>query len=391
MFYPFSSGDPFVVRDNPPSPTLTVIAAQPPGANSVMYVAKGCWGCEGNDAGLQRVVTGASGGVAVEAVPVPDLNPGEGAIWYTASSDGTLIVAVTCSGGNCGPLGQAKGDEHSRLLGSTDGGYTWEQLASDDGFLSPTVGPRDRLLVSHSDGSATATWSLLNPAGDVQRPTNVPADAWPQFLADGTVGWLDRTTSQLFRADGTSYFKSPVATPDNQFGGIWDLGRTVLVGWYKNGVQGAYLGLFEPNGTSIWQYELPPEAPAIYINSTSPFVVANTQLTAPGIYSAIPALFDPTTATLRLIGDPFGVTLQGRNRFLAYITGPFLRVTGAGDCLNVRAEPSATAAVLRCYRDGVLFVDNDETKQDGTTTWRSVHTPDGHDGWASAQYLAPLP
>ena len=62
-------------------------------------------------------------------------------------------------------------------------------------------------------------------------------------------------------------------------------------------------------------------------------------------------------------------------------------MVNTGSCLNVRAEPAMTAAVLACAADGVLLRDTGETREVDGATWRRVVTPAGVDGWASSQFL----
>jgi hypothetical protein len=73
------------------------------------------------------------------------------------------------------------------------------------------------------------------------------------------------------------------------------------------------------------------------------------------------------------------------------VTGRVARVATGTDCLNVRESPSASATSLGCYRDGVLLFDGGETRIEGATIWVAVTTPDGHDGWASAEFLQRRP
>lgn len=62
-------------------------------------------------------------------------------------------------------------------------------------------------------------------------------------------------------------------------------------------------------------------------------------------------------------------------------------VFGAGSCLNFRAEPSLAADVRTCWRDGTRAVVREgPVTADGHTWWRLERL-----GWASGQYLAPVP
>ncbi len=67
---------------------------------------------------------------------------------------------------------------------------------------------------------------------------------------------------------------------------------------------------------------------------------------------------------------------------------PFYRVTGAGDCLNVRESPSLSARVLVCLADDVLVGGMETPPQTvAGIEWRQVHTPGGLLGWASTEFL----
>jgi hypothetical protein len=63
-----------------------------------------------------------------------------------------------------------------------------------------------------------------------------------------------------------------------------------------------------------------------------------------------------------------------------------VRVTTGADCLNVRAEPAATAAVHGCFADGVLLY----RRFEGVTPaagWIAVVTPGGESGWVNESYV----
>ena len=63
-----------------------------------------------------------------------------------------------------------------------------------------------------------------------------------------------------------------------------------------------------------------------------------------------------------------------------------LRVATGGDCLNVREGPSTEAAAVRCYVDDVLLFER-ETAETPPEGWVAVRTPDGREGFASAEFL----
>ncbi len=74
----------------------------------------------------------------------------------------------------------------------------------------------------------------------------------------------------------------------------------------------------------------------------------------------------------------------------AFLACPVLRVSGAGDCLNLREAHSTTAPVLKCFVDNVLFVDSGERSEAGGQTWARVTAPGNLQGWAALDYLQPM-
>ncbi|MGE5594959.1 MAG: SH3 domain-containing protein [Hyphomicrobiales bacterium] len=109
------------------------------------------------------------------------------------------------------------------------------------------------------------------------------------------------------------------------------------------------------------------------------------------LFAGLPSLIDFERGTVAPIAEflPELAAKAGGPVPVAVELGTFLRVSGAGDCLNVRAEPGTDAAVLGCYADRVLLGDRGESREAGGIAWRAVTTPDGREGWASSEFLAP--
>jgi hypothetical protein len=66
---------------------------------------------------------------------------------------------------------------------------------------------------------------------------------------------------------------------------------------------------------------------------------------------------------------------RGRNRFIAFQTGPFARVNADGDCLNVREQAATSAASLACYGTASSCVTS-ATRPRLADVWLKVATPD---------------
>ncbi len=69
-----------------------------------------------------------------------------------------------------------------------------------------------------------------------------------------------------------------------------------------------------------------------------------------------------------------------------------VRVSGAGDCLNLRVSPDTDAEVRGCYADGTVFeiaaqASGAEGLLNRAGWWVSVRSPAGEVGWVSADYL----
>lgn len=103
----------------------------------------------------------------------------------------------------------------------------------------------------------------------------------------------------------------------------------------------------------------------------------------------LPTLIDLDAGLIHPITDPFlGPDWKGgRSLVRAVLPGPFARVVGTGDCLNVRAAAGMATQVLACAAAGVLLRDMGETQEVDGMTWLRVVTPAGVEGWASTQYL----
>jgi hypothetical protein len=65
----------------------------------------------------------------------------------------------------------------------------------------------------------------------------------------------------------------------------------------------------------------------------------------------------------------------------------WLRVTGAGDCVNVREAPSLSSRVLTCLADDVLVGNRGQRQTADGLDWILVRTPGNQSGWMSVQYL----
>jgi len=71
----------------------------------------------------------------------------------------------------------------------------------------------------------------------------------------------------------------------------------------------------------------------------------------------------------------------------ALLARSVLRVATGDDCLNVRTEPSTTAASLGCFADGVLLGLRGDGPPPVVAGWLPVVTPALEPGWVAEEFV----
>lgn len=400
-FHPYSTdGTVFAPVDDKPGETFQVLAPSPPPKNTAIFIATGCWACEGFDTGIQLALTDEDGTTSAAKIPEPPLLAEETRTGLAMSPDGSLLLAGACRGTNCGPLGPSTTDVRTRILASRDGGYSWTEVASSAGYLDFQIGPGNRILVSRYYGTGpteewTTSWQVLGSTASVTRPANANAEARPLFLPDGSIGWTYYQALEVLRSDGSVFFnmagKVTAADRVDSFSFGPD-GRT-YVRWASGqapsgGALKSYLTAFDPAGVEIWRRELAGVEFYLGTFSSSRYSLGNIQDPAPKSIGMLPALVDMDGGAIQPFSTAFGSgQFTGRNRFVAMVTGPFARVSAGGDCLNIRESASTSAKALTCARDGSLLRDLGESTTAGGISWLKVRTLAGDEGWASTEFL----
>lgn len=68
-----------------------------------------------------------------------------------------------------------------------------------------------------------------------------------------------------------------------------------------------------------------------------------------------------------------------------------LRVAGTdGDGVNLRAAPSASAALVKTIPEGAVLQALGAPRQNEGRSWRNVREPEGASGWVAAEYVVPM-
>ncbi len=376
----------------------------------VLILETGCTGCDGPSTSLLRVYRDTDGTyvsdilftpatvgleprtVQTEKGPQEDVPTIAGFAMLPDASQIVVNVTYTYELGG-GSIGS------TLLFESTDGGVTWSDFGSLDAgefMLSDIIGG-EVIAGRGADSGATVAPSTtpyyppgiyrLYPSGD-PIPTPPGADGtWsPIRLSDDTIGWatsdgriLDSDGGTVLQVDGQFTYAQRSFNPPDGVAVVWSPG-------------GGGLNYLQVQSKSSGTYLLPGFAvPGVW--ATGDLAVVGVGLPEPSppptggfSFTVYPALLDPKDGTVQPIIHPFGDEgfEHGRNTIDAVMIGPRALVTGTGSCLNVRSEPSESAAVVECVADGVLLAN---LGAENDPAWRHVRTPSGKEGYASADYL----
>lgn len=400
-----------------PPPTGEVISGVPvsavtftqPGSLPVpmsVIIEKGCFQCDGPASAFERVTLDDQGQLVTERLFEPDSGYISHSYWDAANRAHYLSV---CSRGYCGGVGQISADAQTTILRSIDGGVTWQTVQTFDGDVGLAGPTQQGFLLNRSsfaNGTSDYRFQILG-TDSVVRP---PAGTEPEFYygRSSLAGWRKVGTNEILKLDG-----SPLVTlPDvgnAQMGGrarvASVLGDEILIVWSDGSQQAglsSYLGLMR-NGTLGTIFKYKPAAGDTFLNLgtwlTKTVAFGNAWVTPTDINPASsnnqgglhPVMFDLQTGevtVLELYGAAFGNSYVAQRNYIREVEpGPFLRVSGAGDCLNVRETASTTAKSLGCFADKVLLGDLSGTENSAGVTWKKVATPAGQEGWASAEFL----
>ncbi len=376
--------------------TLTVGAPWDTSTGAAVYYFPGCFSCGGGRIDLYRYVRTASGErtdflfgplLPSDAFWINSIaiDPTSGAIWAAR-----CVVSENCIGaGSASPNPPAQ-----VVFVSRDGGISWSEAGR---------GPADMMLTSVRAGSpAYGRWTegltrsylldgtLIAPPGGDQSlyPLNVPgigpvwwrrADSTYLDSAGQVLVTIPDLPAPLLKAKvGAGFVVTWGDLNHRPHLSVVDASGFVLKDWMapmdlkRNTYVGLSGHLVTPDGTEwLTGSAILPDPPADrYLQMEAAFV----DLTR-GQIRPLPGVSE----TMNRDGYPYVQHVA---------LGPFARVTGASDCLNVREQPATAAAILGCYRDNVILRlrEGEPAEADGIT-WLPVATPDGRPGWASAQYL----
>ena len=407
-----------------PSPTqlpaLTTIAGKPVREltigdpvdfpqDMVMLANLTCYGCAGGF-NIHRVYRDASSELHVESVMPPvATGPRGGAEPYVHSFSNYGLYqffAALCTG-YCGGEGEPAPGSTLELWRSLDGGVAWVKVAGSLPLGSYLVGSGGGEVVVETPKQRTSqsapleyeyTWypeprPLVPPPAGLDNPR--PHLSYTYGLMWFETGSRDPLTSDITFSNQGGRERTLQAPGESRL--HWSIGGRYT--WPKSYWIGSQPSYNTPHYVAITDSET-GVLEAVY-RTNSPDVrvadsidgqrlIGNFHSIHPvqGIQQFFPALIDLNTGVIhQLRGLPPEGQQANRYTFpLEVYPGPVVRVNaGAGDCLNVRSQPSATSTSEGCYTDGVILTTPGEPV-DGS--WARVWGPSGP-GWAAQEFLLP--
>ncbi|MCC7364688.1 MAG: helix-turn-helix transcriptional regulator [Dehalococcoidia bacterium] len=369
----------------------------------VLYIAGGCWACEGNHTSIDRVYQKADGTLLREKLLEGDIT---GVVVRAgpqklAAMVGDIYV-TRCTQGYCGPLNALTPDSASELLRSKDGGVTWERLATFEGAADVREFGGELVLGrAHGEGDPRE-WEYRYEQWPSGEAVELPQMPWV-VAPDGRIAVMAPDRLRYLYDDGTVFWESPFGALPNADGVYLQNGPDgLLLASFQTGTGPGtggegYLAIFS-NGQLVRVYSgdigmgASRSSPSLGNAVLSPAQLGIQVAQGPDFPTPWPATVDYLKGTVEPIEPQFFADAYGvvnRRTVLGLHSGPLTRVTGAGDCLNVRRQPSVSAAVIACYPDGTLLKHTGTTQEAGGRTWQEVIVPaEPYWGWAATEFLA---
>ena len=388
------------------APTVTVdgVSIQPlveapptPLDDLAVVIATGCWQCDGPTSGLVRLYNDPTGVTRNEPLLREPIAGSQGMTDYVIDEGGGEIWLGVCDIGHCGLLGFPSEDAEVTVHRSIDGGVSWEAIETLEGAVHP--------LLLDGSGLVIATYAPA-PGGPValaRLPSGEAIEVPPgsgglaAALASGDLVWFSSDRRALLRSDGSDYFRVPgggtvtsiAAHPSEERLAVSFVPRD------EDGVAGLSVLAILDRGDARAVFSAPETSLLLVWGWLDGDIVLANRAGTDGNALPVPVLIDWREGTYSGLEGPFAQSFSeasddlvvGRNFFVSAKHGPFARVASEGECLNVRAEPSTSATVLRCFADGVLFQTEGRTEDGDGLEWLAVTTPTGAAGWAAAEFL----
>ncbi|MCK9521190.1 MAG: SH3 domain-containing protein, partial [Dehalococcoidia bacterium] len=302
-----------------------------------------------------------------------------------ADQYGALMMS-RCEGEHCSYEGNVV-DAETAFLRSDDGGVSWHEVYRREGRWWLRSAAFDQWYAVSFEGDGAPVIAV--PSGEaVARPGSALDHDAPRSTS-GTITWIHAELPMLVDSSGSSRLKSDF-TPGFQLQEIlWGPnGEDSFVATHREGDRDATYVQFSTKQTR-GILRLPGPAELLQWIAPARIVVTADTGPRPGCEAhpgVAPAILDPRAATLAFVAEFFEAGCRGgTQRVLAVQQGVSARVETPGDCLNLREEPSESAAIITCLPHGTLL--GFRLGMSPQERWWPVISPLGTPGWVDSGYL----
>jgi hypothetical protein len=369
--------------------------------DTVMFVASGCYHCDGGDSAIYRVSRAGAGPTRMERV----LPPAGAAGWvsgFAVSDDGGLVFASLFDWEECPYCGDNWGS--TSFFASTDGGVSWRLAGRREHprYFFGLASPFEAVAVAEGSMIYLERVPYAKPIyrythGRILTPEEVQhlvINRHPRRYE-----W-DKTTQTVSKAGGAVVATVPMYAEevplDFRHGSMTVLvkeGRPPLLHWRASTSLSEYLTAIDNGVLRGFRFEGLLPATIHWLDDrllAGTFAVAPQGCTACQYHVTRPTLVDFESGIAYPIADLLDTTGSrgslGRTAIRNAARGPFMRVATT-ECLPVGAWADRFASQVACVAPGVLLRPTGGVRYEDGLEWREVRLPDGTPGWAPRNAL----
>lgn len=358
---------------------------------------------------LYRAYRAADGTLVVDDLKAKTLSMGYPVAYSADWQSGTVYLATCEPGVNCYSLGSGGADSQkpASVYKSTDGAVTWKL----DGEIPPRTAlsatGRDEALATTYAGDYSDARYWFYPSGRVfDPPQRVTDKVVPMVLNSLTIVWrssagvyYDQAGTALFGPLFAEKYEPQIAVADPQYQHTYLTWAETdfKIGWTAQPFY-SYVARIDRDGQMRELFGLPGDT--MWISGEFPrtgdkprALFGRFRFGTTVDYErdvSFGAVLDLATGKVRRFTELDAARPRGSFVWMEDLVRSvqFYRVTGAGDCLNIRESPTLTGRVIACLADDVLVGGMEVPPQTANgIEWRYVSLPDKRSGWASTEFL----
>jgi hypothetical protein len=364
---------------------------------------------------LYRAYRAADGMLVVDDLKARTASLGT-PVAFTAGWEAATAYLATCTEGNCYSLesGDSESEKPAVVYKTEDGGITWKRDGEIPALTSLIGVVGGEVLAATYEPSFNGQRFWFYPSGrELELPQGVSETVHPTaenrtILWRGESGtYYDGAGTPLFGPLFAEKFKPQVVVADEQYQHTylqWSERPNTPTSWEQSPYY-QYVARVDRDGQMRELYGLPGDT--MWISGEfrrggdkPPALFGRFRFGESKDYVrdvSFGAVLDLERATVHRFSELDAGRPDGSFAWMHDLVelpeperGPqtgFLRVTGAGTCLNVRETPGPTGRVFTCLADDVLVGDFGLRQTVDGVEWAQVRTPGGYAAWAAVEFL----